>query len=74
MKQKTVSNSIVYRDYVKVGMPASLIDDFIEEWHHSDSDQKLHEFLGLTTEQYSLFIKDHHKFFEELEAQSQIKS
>jgi hypothetical protein len=29
------------------------IDDLIDQWHNSDSEQELHEFLGWTFEQYS---------------------
>jgi hypothetical protein len=33
------------------------IDDYIDEWHDSDSDiaLKLHEFLGMCWEEYSLW-------------------
>jgi len=33
------------------------IDDYIDEWHDSDStnDLELHEFLGMTWEEYSLW-------------------
>jgi hypothetical protein len=31
------------------------IDDFVDAWHESNSEEKLHEFLGLTWEEYSLF-------------------
>ena len=34
------------------------IDDEIEIWHESDSDLELHEWLGLTWEEYCLFGKN----------------
>lgn len=32
------------------------LDDHIDKWHNSDSNKPLHEFLGMTREQYSLWI------------------
>ena len=34
------------------------IEDFVEAWHNSDSKQELHEFLGMTFEEYSLWASD----------------
>lgn len=33
------------------------IHDFIEKWHESDSEVPLHEYLGLTWDEYSYFVK-----------------
>lgn len=33
-------------------------DEFIDEWHDGDYDCELHEFLGLTFEEYSLWVDD----------------
>ena len=32
-------------------------EDAIEEWHRSDSEQSLHEHLGLTWEQYCDYVE-----------------
>jgi len=32
------------------------IDDYVEEWHDSNSTQDLHEFLGMGFEEYSLWV------------------
>lgn len=37
---------------------ADEIDDFIEAWHESDSPEELHDFLGMTFEEYSLWVAD----------------
>jgi len=34
------------------------IDDFIDLWHESDSDLPLHQFLGMTRPEYSLWVAD----------------
>lgn len=34
------------------------IDDYIDDWHDGDSDQSMHEFLGMTHTEYRLWIKD----------------
>lgn len=35
---------------------ADEIDDFVELWHSSDRDDELHEFLGLSWQEYSLWV------------------
>lgn len=34
------------------------IDDFIDDWHENQDDLELHEFLGMTWDEYSLWIKE----------------
>lgn len=34
------------------------IDNYIEEWHKGDSTIPLHEFLGMSKEEYSFFVQD----------------
>lgn len=34
------------------------IDDYIDEWHDSDSDEDLHDFLGMTFEEYSAWVEN----------------
>lgn len=35
------------------------IDDYIDAWHNqSDTSQQLHEYLGLTWEEYSVWVHD----------------
>ena len=34
------------------------IDDYIEKWHNSDSDLSVYEYLGMTEEEYYLWVKD----------------
>ena len=38
---------------------ATDIDDYIDQWHDSDDESTLYEFLGMTKEEYSLFCVDH---------------
>ncbi|MGS2779908.1 hypothetical protein ACVBAX_21455 [Robertmurraya sp. GLU-23] len=42
---------------VKLKLTNDNIYDFIEEWHNSDSEKELHEYLGLTFEQYAYWVK-----------------
>lgn len=37
---------------------ADEIEDFVGYWHDSESDEELHDFLGLTWEEYSLWVSD----------------
>ena len=34
------------------------IDDYIDNWHQRDSDLSLHEFLGMTRNEYHLWVED----------------
>jgi hypothetical protein len=36
-----------------------MIDDYIDKWHQSGTDQSIVEYLGITSEEYSCFVKDH---------------
>ncbi len=33
------------------------IDDLIDEWHEVDNDLELHEYLGMSLEEYNNFIE-----------------
>ena len=46
------------------------IDDDVEDWHEStECDCELHEYLGLTNEEYSLFVKNSTEFEQRLLSQ-----
>lgn len=34
------------------------IDNFVQEWHSKSTNSKLHEFLGMTQDEYSLWVAD----------------
>jgi hypothetical protein len=34
------------------------IDDFVDEWHESSVEEPLHKFLGMTKNEYSLWVAD----------------
>ncbi len=34
------------------------IDDFVDAWHDGDIDVPLHQYLGMTDEEYRLFLAD----------------
>ena len=37
---------------------ADEIDEFVEAWHHSDSKDEVFDFLGMTFDEYSLWVMD----------------
>lgn len=37
---------------------ADEIDDFVEAWHKSESNLEIQEFLGMSIEEYSLWVSD----------------
>jgi len=34
------------------------VDDYIDSWHESDTNLPIHEFLGMTKSEYTLFVRD----------------
>jgi hypothetical protein len=43
------------------------LDDFLEEWHRSNSNEEINEYLGLTEEQYYMWCDDPSKLKRELD-------
>lgn len=43
------------------------LDDFLEEWHRSNSHEEINEYLGLTEEQYYKWVDDPKKLESELD-------
>jgi len=37
----------------------SEIDDYIDQWHESDSDLPLYDYLGMSKKEYALYLEDH---------------
>jgi len=33
------------------------VDDFVDKWHEAPAGRELHEFLGMTEEEYSLWVR-----------------
>jgi hypothetical protein len=44
--------------YVNGELLAEDIDDFIDTWHENPGMEELYEFLGMTAEEYSLWLRD----------------
>lgn len=58
MLNNSISKSKTFIDLCLLGQRfIDEIDDFVEEWHDSDSKQSLSEFLGMTKEEYSLWVE-----------------
>ena len=32
------------------------VDDYVDKWHDGDSDKKLHDYLGMTWFEYSMWV------------------
>ena len=41
----------------KTAVGGSVFDDKIDEWHNSDTPLSLYEYLGLTEEQFKIWLK-----------------
>jgi hypothetical protein len=44
--------------YLNGELLAEDIDDFIDMWHNNPGTKELYEFLGMTAEEYSLWLRD----------------
>ena len=44
------------------------IDDFVDKWHESDSSLPIHEYLGMTRDEYLSWVKDPHVLHRILDA------
>jgi hypothetical protein len=55
-------NECFFERYKAGKVEFEVIHDYIEEWHNSDSNKELHEYLGLTWEQYAKFVEDEESF------------
>ena len=51
-----MSNFII--DCISGDALMSDINDYIDKWHDGDSSLPLHEFLGMTNEEYVFFVED----------------
>ena len=49
----TFKETVIAWSEVNLETLESTLDDFIDEWHNSDSDQPLFDYLGMTYEEYS---------------------
>lgn len=41
------------------------IDEFVDQWHNGTSPLELHEFLGMTKDEYSLWVT-HPQYLEDI--------
>lgn len=42
---------------IRGGVTEQDFEDYVEAWHEGDSDEPLHEFLGLTREEYASIVE-----------------
>ncbi len=48
------------RDFLSLALAGKVmmdeIDDFVSDWHAGESDKELHEYLGMTWDEYALWV------------------
>lgn len=54
------------QDYIDGIAAMHEVDDYVEAWHDGDDERPLHEFLGLTEEEYAIFVVSDGQTFEDL--------
>lgn len=40
------------------------IDEYIDNWHNSESNEELYQYLGMTQEEYHIWVEDDDKLTE----------
>ena len=50
-------NNKFYQKYKRGEVDAESIHDYIDEWHNGDSTEDLHEYLGMTWEEYGHWLE-----------------
>jgi hypothetical protein len=58
MSEQDQDQNTFLNRYLNGEMLADDIDDFIGYWHNNQGNLPLHEFLGMTEEEYSLWVGD----------------
>lgn len=59
LDKKEIVKTMTYVEALKQGLVNyDDINDFIEEWHEGWTGKELHEFLGMTKEQYFEYVRD----------------
>jgi hypothetical protein len=62
LRRKGGSMSETQQRFIDLALNGSVladdIDDFIDNWHDNDSGETLHDYLGLTWQEYSLWVSD----------------
>jgi hypothetical protein len=54
-----MSKDVSFLDQLMAGLVMSdQIDDFVDHWHEGATGQPIHQFLGMTAEEYSLWVQD----------------
>ncbi|MBR4315374.1 MAG: hypothetical protein IKP65_00180 [Alphaproteobacteria bacterium] len=67
MKKKAFKNNMNYVEALKLGLADYKdIDQYLHEWHNSDSNLEAYEYLGMTKEQYFKFAIEHEKALKEM--------
>jgi hypothetical protein len=50
-------HSTTYFGHLMAGRDPGDLDDWVERWHDGDSKLELHEYLGMTWEEYGLHVR-----------------
>jgi DNA-directed RNA polymerase specialized sigma subunit len=58
MSEESCSNKPFLERYMNGDVLPEDIDDFIDDWHRNPKRKEIFEFLGLTKEEYSIWLRD----------------
>lgn len=67
MKKKVFKNNMNYVEAIQNGLiDYKDIIYYIEKWHQSNSIKTVYEYLGMTEEQYKIYVEEHIKGLKKL--------
>ena len=74
MSREKRTSSPFFQLYLDGEVLADDIDDFIDQWHERPGRKKIFDFLGLTKEEYELWLRDPNALADIASARSKISS
>jgi DNA-directed RNA polymerase specialized sigma subunit len=58
MSEEPVCQQTFMEQYINGEVLAEDIDDFIDAWHRNPENKEIFEYLGMTMEEYSIWLRD----------------
>ena len=58
MSKKSASDKTFLERYMNGEVLAEDIDDFVDAWHQNSGEKEIFEYLGMTRDEYSIWLRD----------------
>jgi hypothetical protein len=58
MSRRKAASEPFFQRYLRGELEPDAIDDFVDAWHENPGNRTVFEFLGMTSEEYALWLRD----------------